>query len=468
MTIPLAPTVEVSMRSKSMFAAAIALAGLCSSFSLNTPVARAAGAKDKAAKAAAEKKKAAELHADEKAMKKQLQWEDKVMGPDDKRADLERIARAHAMNEKAEREKERQAALEPAPAPAAAPAKGAKKAEVALPSAPEEKSTGPQREISPQLATEAAKAPPPPVKPADDKFIDKLLKEEHPSSKKHASASDRELENLLAGAKSEKPAGRKKGDSVDDLLKSADKGPAMPAPRAASALPEWTKTPDIAPSTPPPAPPVAKAPPKKDDGVIQVVQGAASFTPPTSFAPPPAPATPPVASRGGRKGAAARNATAKADAKPVEWNDPFADGGKKTASAREFTPAASVTRKEPAARPAAAPPPANWSDPFADVQEVRKPRRVAPTPPAPAASAPAAPSKRAPEKAEPAAHPPGWKDPFTKAPAAPARAQVAMRELSKGESSKWEIASHRGQSRASAASDAPTPAGWAILKKRAR
>jgi hypothetical protein len=436
------------MRSKSFLSAAIALAGICW-------LAPAAHAADGKAKAAAEKKKAAELHADEKSMKKQLQWEDKVLGPDDKKAELDRIARAHAMNEKAERERERQAALEPAPAPA--PAKGAaKKAEVALPSAPEEKAVAP-REVSPKLATEAAQAPPPPVKPADDKFIDKLLKEEHPSNKKHASATDRELENLLAGAKADKPSGRKgRSDSVDDLLKSADKGPAMPAPRQQSGgLPDWAKTPEIA-SAPAPAAPVAKAAPKKDEGVIQVVQGAASFAPPPP--PPPVAVREPAPRKAGRTAASSKAA--------ADWNDPFADK-KPASSQREFTPAASVTKKETAARSAAkAAPAGEWNDPFADLQEVRRApkRQTPPPPPAPAAAAPTAPAKR-PEKSEPAARPPGWKDPFTKAPAEPARAPLAMRELGKNESSKWELAAHRGPA---AATDAHAATGWSILKKRAR
>src|SRR4051812_35087299 len=117
------------MRSKSSFSAAIVLAGVCTWSPLGiTRAAHAAGPKGKASAAdkqsAADKKKAAELHADERSMKKQLQWEDKVMGPDDKRAELDKIARAHAINEKAEKEKERQAALEPvAPAPTKASAK---------------------------------------------------------------------------------------------------------------------------------------------------------------------------------------------------------------------------------------------------------------------------------------------------------------------------------------------------------
>jgi len=433
------------MRSKSLFAAAIALAIVCAwlvSPAHAEPKGRAAAA------AAAEKKKAAELHADEK------------------RAELEKIARAHAINEKAEKDKERQAALQPvAPAPAPAKANVNRKNEVALPStAPAEKPSDTPHEISPKLASEAAKAPPPPVTKGDDKFIDKLLKEERVSSKKKTNPTDDEIKGLLAGVKS----GRKgKGDSVDDLLKSADKGPAMPAPRAATALPDWTKTPDIAPATPAHAPIAAKAPAKKNDGVIQVVQGAASFTPPASFAPPPPP-PPPVATRTTSRKTAGRTAPAKAQV--ADWNDPFAEGSSstKTVATRDrdrsehFTPAASVTKKEPASvsRPTSG---AGWSDPFADAPETRKTtRRTTVTAPAPAA--PTSPPKR--EKSEPAAHPPGWKDPFTKVSSPePARAQVAMRELGKNESSKWEIAAHRVPSRATS-SDSHATGGWAVLKKQ--
>src|ERR1700724_3608089 len=105
------------MRSQFLVPAAIAAVGVCSWF---TSVAQARPPADSAK---AGTKKAAELHADEKSMKKQLQWEDNVMGPDSKRAELAKIARAHAINEKAEKEKERQAAMETtAPAPKVAPA----------------------------------------------------------------------------------------------------------------------------------------------------------------------------------------------------------------------------------------------------------------------------------------------------------------------------------------------------------
>src|SRR5258706_541098 len=162
----LAPPWRSPMRSQFLVPAAIAAVGACFWFTST------AQARPPADSATSGTKKAAELHADEKSMKKQLQWEDKVMGPDDKRDELAKIARAHAINEKAEKEKERQAALESsAPAPRVAPAsKKNEKAEVAIPStaAPEknERDANRPHDISPKLATEAAQAAPPPAKPA--------------------------------------------------------------------------------------------------------------------------------------------------------------------------------------------------------------------------------------------------------------------------------------------------------------
>ena len=121
------------MRSKFLVSAAIAAVGILGSFA---PLAHAAGAKDKDAKARDAKDakaKPLELHADEKSIKRQTQWEDKVMGPDSTRKELEKIARARALNEKATQDKEKQAALEPAaPATAKAAPTPAKKNEVSL------------------------------------------------------------------------------------------------------------------------------------------------------------------------------------------------------------------------------------------------------------------------------------------------------------------------------------------------
>jgi hypothetical protein len=321
------------------------------------------------------------------------------------------------------------------------------KSEVSL-ITPEKNEPARAHDISPKLETASAQAPVPAAKPADDKFIDKLLRDEGTSKKRASSSNDKELDSLLAGMK-EKPAGRKRGDSVDDILKSAEKGPAMPEPRAQTGgLPEWAKQPEIAPTpAAPPPPPVAVKPvAKPPTGVIQVVQGAAGSPPPGA----PSPAkTAPVTSRAGRKSAAAKS--------PVAWSDPFAD--------KRPVASAQAPKKEPASRPSASTD-TSWNDPFASEPETRKAIRRGT--PASAPSTPAAPTS-APKKSDPArpAGNGGWKDPFTKGPYEGPRAPVAMRELGKGESSKWEIATHRSTAHAST-SDAHSAGGWGVLKKRAR
>jgi hypothetical protein len=442
------------MRSKFLTCAALAAAA-CSLFCT------AAFAADKKDKAASAKKKPAELLTDERAMKKQLQWEDKVMGPDVKRDELAKIARANAIVQAAAQKAERDRELEAA-APAPRPTKqSAKKSELTLPTTAEERSLrdGGDKShvpISAKLATDEAAAAPPPSKPADDKFIDKLLKDEQVSHKRKSTSDDRELDNLLAGAQ-DKPTHRgKRTDKVDDILSSADKGPAMPAPRSQASLPEWTKQPDIvtAPASPPPAPVAVKPaarPAGKDDGVIHVVQGAAAGAPARAAV---------VASKSRRPGPAG---------KAVQWNDPFAE--KETVASRDLdNKRDQAPKKEAAARSAGD---GTWRDPFADAPQRKSARSTTPT-----TSAPASPTKgstngstngstrRGEKSADPAARGPGWKDPFTKAPSEPSRAPVAMRELGKSESSKWEIAARRPSAHAASTTEARV--GWAILKKRAR
>ena len=165
------------------------------------------------------KKKGDDLSEDKTGIGKTLQWEDKVMGPDDKGAELDKIRKAQAINkaaaEKAEREKAANAAREAKEKEAAAkagPTTQKRGGEVALPTLPDEgPSTGKAKaqhtEVSPKLETEAAKAPPPTLKPADDKFIDKLLKEEWRPKKKRASATeDKALVDMLASEKPSKAA----------------------------------------------------------------------------------------------------------------------------------------------------------------------------------------------------------------------------------------------------------------------
>jgi hypothetical protein len=456
------------MRSKFFTCTALAVAGVLAGVpGASAPVAHAADPKAKG------KKKQAELG---DAISKQLQWEDKVMGPDDKRAELDKIARAQAITkagaEKAERDKaerERQAARE-----AAQPRQQARKSDVSLPSVNDEGSgRGDKARAQKNETAEAAPAPPP-AKPADDKFIDKLLKDESASNRKKASkGDDRELEALLANTKDKQPASRghgKKSDMVDNLLESADKAPAMPAPRAKPVVPEWAR-PELSP-TPAPAPMAIRPAQKKDDGVIHVVQGAAG---PTLSPPRPAPVAArvmtPAPTPTGRRQAAAKSSG---------WSDPFVDGGSKKVAARDrddrdpFTssmPAAISARKmappPPAARrepprPAASPSGGNWNDPFADGPD-RKAARRAPA----AAPAPVMTPKSAPRGTGARTR---WKDPFsddTSSSKPAARTTVAMREPARGESPKWEIAGARHAARASATS-ASTRSRWGAIKKRSR
>src|SRR5206468_259019 len=156
-------------------------------------------------------------------------------GPDDKRAELDKIARAQAINkaaaEKAARDKEKADAAAAKEAAAPKPQSSKRGGEVALPSVSDE----PKK-------VETAEAPPPPkpVKHGDDKFIDKLLKDEPASSKKHTTADDKALDDLLAVGKSSATRPKRK-DDVDSLRQSADKAPPMPETHAKKELPEWAR-----------------------------------------------------------------------------------------------------------------------------------------------------------------------------------------------------------------------------------
>ena len=407
------------------------------------------------------------------------------MGPDDKRAELDKIARAQAINkaaaEKAAKEKEKADAQAAKEAAAPKPQTSKRGGDVALPTLPDEdsgsskSSKGRSSDISPKLETTAAAAPPPPVKHGDDKFIDKLLKDDTGSKKHKASASDdKALDDLLAVEKP-KPAAKGKGkkDDVDSLLLSADKAPPMPETHVKHETPEWAK-PEIA-STPVQAPMPVRPQPKRDDGIIHVVQGAAPTGRPVpvsqrTVAPPPPARSNAVATRApaGRRQAPAGG-----------WNDPFATGPKKTVAAREthhddsgaddLDGEVPVNRRQPAAaqrrgtrdgdddgdsfknakatggtrRAAPAAKPAKWKDPFTESE--------APAP-APVRSAPV---RSAPVRSTPA-----------HSIAAHSAPVLATREPHKGESSKWDVAERH---EAPAASEAPHARSgrWGVLKKHA-
>src|SRR4029079_4944492 len=389
-----------SMRLR-LFVVCAALAG----FALANTFSSTANAADAKAKA----KKKDDSSEDKTGIGKTLQWEDKVMGPDDKKSELDKIRKAQEINkaaaEKAERDKAANAAREAKEKEAAAkagPQTTKRGGEVALPTMPDEgdKAKVKHTEVSPKLETEAAKAPPPQLKPADKKFSDGLLKKQSGSKKKRASAAeDKALVDMLATEKPSKAAGGKKGrkDGVDDLLSDADKAAPMPETKVKHEPAEWAK-PEIRESAPAPAPIAVQKPVKRDDGIIRVVQGAAGSTPSGSARPAVAtttttrtPAPPP--------GAGVRKQTAAVNSKPGEWADPFSDpsprnkGGKQVAAKRvveddeDLRPA---PRKNTAAAPASAKRASgDWDDPFetaASRKSTGSTRRATP---------PAAPSKPA-------------------------------------------------------------------------
>jgi len=413
-------------------------------------------------KGAASKKKSGEMLNDN--FDKQMQWENNVLGPDDKKAEMAKLARANAMAkaaaEKAAVEKaaaEKQAAKDEAKQQRTPATKSA--APVLL-ATPEDENAGRSTKNNDKFAEEPAPAPPPPVKPTDDRFIDKILKGEQ--SKKKVVRNDDELNELLAKDKiapAPKPRG-KRVDSVDDLLRSAEKQPDMPAAKAKT--PDWAKVEPE--STPRPVAMAPKPQPKKDDGVIHIVQGAAG----TMSAPPPAPQRPQFAAAAAtsrraqnadtfdRRDAdpfaeAPRSKRTAAPAKAsASFADPFADGAPAprartvAAPARPIAPPpAPRAMPTPAARREAAQPRGDWSDPFAD-----------------APSDHGKPAKRAaePKRAAPAGHPPGWKDPFSDAaPTTSPRRHGAVVAMSEARASRH--ASHAASSSSS----------WGgVLKKQPR
>jgi len=465
---------------QSRFLVCVALAG----FALANGRSLVAHAADPKAKSGKKKDDASE---DKTGIGKTLSWEEKVMGPDDKKSELDKIKQAQAINkaaqEKAERDKVANAAREAKEKEAAAkagPTTTKRGGDVALPTLPDEgpgagKSKPQHTEISPKLDTAEAAKPAPVLKPADDKFIDKLLKEESGPRKKKGSSDDKALIDMLASEKPGKAASTgKKGrkDGVDDLLTEAEKAAPMPETKVKHETPEWAK-PEIRERAPTPV--VAAPPPPKEkhnDGIIRVVQGAAgsssssgsakpAVVTTTTRVPPPPP------------GAGVRKQTAAVNSRPGEWADPFSDpsprkGGKVAASKRQVVEEEDL---RPATRRASAPPPpsskreasrsaggGDWADPFSDTDRKSSGTRRG-----------AAPSSK-PAKADPPARGAGWKDPFTSdTPAAkPGRAVVASREPA----AKKAVAAPPAHRAVAAASPDNGSAGgkaqgrWGVLKKR--
>jgi colicin import membrane protein len=440
------------MRSRTFVSAALSCLGLCLSLS---SIGHAADPKAK------KKGSSGELS----DVNKTLQWEESVMGEDNKRGELDKILKAQAINkaatEKAEREKAKaEAAAAKEAAKEAASPKAKKNSEVSIGDLPDE---GPSKgsakakstEISPKLETTAAAAPPPPAKPADDKFIDKLLKEDGSSGKKKRASStdDRALQDLIAGE--EKPkAGAAKGkkkSEVDSLLENADKQPEVVTTKVRHETPEWAK-PEIQ-STPTPAPVVVRPAPRRDDGVIRVVQGAAGGTA-RPVGPPPA--EPVAVSRPSAAVNHKQQPTTRGRASSGGWDDPFATEStapKKSTAGRVVTrPSNDDDFAAPAPRKANTSKSDSWDDPFSDGGRSGGKRGGA------VASAPARPVKAEPARAA------GWKDPFlddSRSAGKTARKTSVARETAPSkDDSKWATAHGDG-------GDAPQAhSRWGILKKR--
>jgi len=166
------------------------------------------------------KKTAQELSSSDDALQKQMDWENKVLGPNtEKKIDLAKIQKLQA-EETARRE--RQEKID--------------RAEKEKRDREAEKAAAAQRNVhapSTRDVPEIEEAPPPPPKPAekhDDAFVDRLLKDKGGPKKKSAAVTNDEVDQLLNASKPDKTASKGKGgrtDSVDQILSTADKEPSI-------------------------------------------------------------------------------------------------------------------------------------------------------------------------------------------------------------------------------------------------
>jgi hypothetical protein len=344
-----------------------------------------AAPKGKAAASPAAKKSAKEISSTDDALQKQMDWENKILGPNtEKKIDLAKIQKLQA-EETARREKQEKIdRVEKEKKDRELAAKEAAQRNVHAPSS---------REVP-----EIQEAPPPPPKPAekhDDAFVDKLMTGKNLPKKKVASNDD--VDELLKAAKTEKPAptaGRGKGgDGVDALLATADKQPtiktvakrptATDEPVSAEAASREAAMKAIAAAT-------AKAEEERSRNKKPVIPDAAILRAraEANARANPSPLRPAAAS------------TSKAG-----WNDPFAAEAETPVSSKRGKVSATVRPTAPELEPEPAPSRrggrsggAGWKDPF-DSGGDGAPSRARPSSPA---KAPAGKAK----------HPANWKDPF--------------------------------------------------------
>jgi|GEM_PF-2200810 len=333
----------------------------------------------------AAKKSAQELSSTDDALQKQMDWENKILGPNtEKKIDLAKIQKLQA-EETARRE--RQEKIDRVE-------REKKERELAAKEAAQRNVQAPSSREMPEI--QEAPPPPKPAEKHDDAFVDKLMTGKGLPKKKVATNDD--VDELLKATKQEKPAqvgGKSKGgDTVDQLLATADKQPSIKTtakrpvatdePVSAEAASREAAMKAIAAAT-------AKAEEDRNRNRKPVIPDAAILrarAEANARANPPSPLRPAAAS------------TAKAG-----WSDPFAADADSPVSSKRGKVSATVRPPAPDLEPQPSPSKrgnrlggsGGWKDPF-DAGDA--PSRARPS--APAKAAPAGKSK----------HPANWKDPF--------------------------------------------------------
>lgn len=356
-----------------------------------------AAPKEKSAAEGGGKKSGKEISTDDKALDKQMDWENKVLGPaTQKRIDIAKIQKLQA-EELARREKQEKIDQVE---------KDRKEREAAAAAAAQRNTKAPSTREVPSIQ----ETPPPskPVEKHDDAFVDKVLTGK--SEKKKVTVTNDEVDQLLNKAKQEKGAsispskgkGKGGGDTVDQLLATSDKQASIKTTPRSNDAPEAVSAEAAAREATLKAIAAAAAKAQEEkarnrrpavpDAAMLRAQAAAKAPPPRSESP-------------------------KTTASRTAWTDPFASDsssgsstknrGKVTAAvapppparaaavppASARTPAAASGRHPPSTRPAGN---EGWQDPF-DTGSGAKSR------PAPAKPAPSG---------RPGKRPPNWKDPF--------------------------------------------------------
>jgi hypothetical protein len=202
------------MRSPVRLSCALGLALLWPSSGWSAPKSKSTDGADSS------KKSAKEISADD-GFQKQMDWENKLLGPNtEKKIDLVKIQKLQA-EETARREKQEK--LDKVD-------KERKEREAALAAQRQDVKAPSTREVP---SVEEAPPPPKPVEKHDDAFVDKLLKDGKSGERKHAAVSNDDVDQLLNKAKQDNGASItpkvKSGrvDSVDQLLATADKQQAI-------------------------------------------------------------------------------------------------------------------------------------------------------------------------------------------------------------------------------------------------